>query len=82
MVFDGLRDVFRALGVEIVARKVEGRQRPDGGYGRCTAVWTVQVLAKRSNVMESRWRRQLVIPLTCTQGELLRCVWNLQHEAC
>ena len=26
--FDGLCDVFGALGVEIIARKVEGRQRP------------------------------------------------------
>ena len=30
MHFDGLGDVFCALGVEIVARKIEGRQRPDG----------------------------------------------------
>ena len=30
MSFDGLGNVFGALGVEIIARKVEGRQRPDG----------------------------------------------------
>ena len=46
MSFDGLRDVFGALGIEAIACEVEGRQRPDGGYGRCTAVWTVRILAK------------------------------------
>ena len=30
MFFDGLGDVFGALGVERIAREVEGRQRPDG----------------------------------------------------
>ena len=28
--FDGLSNVLGALGADIVARKVEGRQRPDG----------------------------------------------------
>ena len=31
--FDGLSDVFRALGFELIARKVEGHQRPDGMDG-------------------------------------------------
>ena len=31
MFFDGLCDVFCALGAEFVERKVEGRQRPLGG---------------------------------------------------
>ena len=30
MSFDGLGDVFGALDAEVVAREVEGRQRPDG----------------------------------------------------
>ena len=28
--FDGLGDVFGALGPELVIREIEGRQRPDG----------------------------------------------------
>ena len=37
MSFDALRDVFGALGIEAIAREVEGRQRPDGGMdgARC-----------------------------------------------
>ena len=31
MHFDGLGNVFRALGFEAIAREVEERQRPDGG---------------------------------------------------
>ena len=34
--FDGLGDMLGALDVQIVPRKVEGRQCPDGGYGRCS----------------------------------------------
>ena len=30
MSFDGLGNVFGALSVEVIVRKVEGRQRPDG----------------------------------------------------
>ena len=29
--FDGLCDVFGALGANFVARKIQARQRPDGG---------------------------------------------------
>ena len=42
MSFDGLGDDFRALGVELVAREVEGRQCPHGGDGVCNsngALW-------------------------------------------
>ena len=30
MSFDGLSDMFGALSTEVVARKVQGRHRPDG----------------------------------------------------
>ena len=60
--FDGLGDVFGALGAELILGKVQGRQRPDGGYGRCTTVWTMQVLAE--GVADTHGD---VIPLTCTQ---------------
>ena len=33
MSFDGLSDMFGALGTEIICGKVEGRQRPHGGDG-------------------------------------------------
>ena len=36
MSFDGLGDVFGPTGVEPILLKVEGRQCPDGGYGRCS----------------------------------------------
>ena len=32
---------------ERVVADIQRRQRPDGGYGRCTAVWTVHVFGKR-----------------------------------
>ena len=31
---------------ELAVADIQTRQRPDGGYGRCTAVWTVRILAK------------------------------------
>ena len=63
---------------DVVVVDVEGRQCPDGRYGRCT-VWTVQVLANvqiqtanRSTTCHAR----AALTLTRTSGLQLQCAWR------
>ena len=80
MLLQDRRKVVRLLGADVVVEEIGRHQRPDGGYGRCTAVWTVQVLAKDVALQTAGEEGNATIVLRPTTRRKSNCSTHLKQR--